>query len=268
MTRAVARGRSRTTVGLILAAAFAIAAALAALGVWQVQRLAWKLDLIERVERNLAASPVAAPGPASWSRVTSPATREYLRVRLTGRFHHDKETHVQAVTELGGGVWVLTPLETREGITVLVNRGFVPPGRRDPKTRAASAVADETTVTGLLRLSEPGGAFLRNNDPEANRWYSRDVAAIASAQGLAGTAPYFVDADATPNPGGWPVGGLTRVRFSNNHLVYALTWFVLALMALVGGGYVLRDALRRPNREPKTGQNRRDPGLRNSANLS
>ena len=87
-------------------------------------------------------------------------------------------------------------------------------------------------MTGLLRITEPDGAFLRSNDPAANRWYSRDVAAIAKARDLGLTAPYFVDADATPNPGGYPVGGLTVVRFPDNHLVYALTWFVLCALTL------------------------------------
>ena len=81
-------------------------------------------------------------------------------------------------------------------------------------------------------MTEPGGGFLRANDPAANRWYSRDVAAIAAARGLGRTAPYFVDADAAPNPGGLPVGGLTVVKFPDNHLVYALTWFALMLLAL------------------------------------
>jgi surfeit locus 1 family protein len=79
-------------------------------------------------------------------------------------------------------------------------------------------------------MSEPGGAFLRNNDPRSDRWYSRDVAAITKARGLARTAPYFIDADASPNPGGYPVGGLTVVAFRNAHLTYALTWFGLAIL--------------------------------------
>ncbi|MGX7876913.1 SURF1 family cytochrome oxidase biogenesis protein [Mesorhizobium sp. ORM6] len=79
-------------------------------------------------------------------------------------------------------------------------------------------------------MSEPGGGFLRNNDAAGNRWYSRDVAAIATARGLTdNVAPYFVDAE-TSGTGGWPRGGLTVVNFRNSHLVYALTWFTLAAM--------------------------------------
>jgi surfeit locus 1 family protein len=92
-----------------------------------------------------------------------------------------------------------------------------------------------------LRLPEPVGGFLRTNDPAANRWYSRDVEAIANARRLGPVAPFFIDADASPDPKAYPVGGLTVVRFSNNHLVYALTWFALAGLCAFAAGRVLLD---------------------------
>lgn len=203
-------------------------AALCALGVWQLERRVWKLALIERVETRAHAAPAAAPGPDAWPQVTA-AGDEYRRVRLDGRFLNDRETSVRASTELGSGYWILTPFRTDQGFTVLVNRGFVPPERRDPATRAATAISGETSVVGLLRMTEPKGGFLRQNVPAQDRWYSRDIAAIAARRGIAVAAPYFVDAEATPGPGQWPRGGLTRLVFPNNHLVYALTWFGLAL---------------------------------------
>ncbi len=208
------------------------------LGTWQVERRAWKLDLIARVDARVHAPAVSAPGPAEWPRVGPDDA--YRHVRLSGTFLHDRETLVQAVTERGGGFWVLTPLRRPDGSLVLVNRGFVPGDRRDPATREPGQVAGETTVTGLLRLTEPKGAFLRSNDPTDDRWYSRDVAAIAAARGLTEVAPYFVDAGATPNPGGLPVGGLTVIAFPNNHLVYAITWYGMALMLAGAMVYVLR----------------------------
>ncbi|MDX3974256.1 SURF1 family protein [Shinella sp.] len=205
-----------------------------ALGTWQVQRLFWKLDLIARVESRVHAEPVPAPGRAEWPAI-SPEKDEYRRVTATGLFQHDKTVLVQAVTERGAGFWVLTPLRLPDESTVVINRGFVPADKRDPAARVASEIAaGPVTVTGLLRISEPGGAFLRSNDPANDRWFSRDVVAIAAAKGLPDGAPYFIDADATPNPGGLPVGGLTVVAFRNSHLVYALTWYALAAMSLVG----------------------------------
>ena len=222
-----AHPRKRPFAGLIALnlVAILVVAGLAGLGTWQIQRRAWKHELIAKVEARVHAAPV--PAPPAGARVTAEADA-YRHVRLTGTYLPERTTLVQAVTVLGGGFWVLTPLRSTEAGTVLVNRGFVPADRRDPSGWAP--VAGETTVTGLLRISEPGGGFLRSNDPVGNRWYSRDVAAIAEARGLTDVAPYFIDADAGTRS--LPVGGLTVVDFPDNHLVYAITWFVLAAMTL------------------------------------
>jgi len=213
------------------------------LGVWQVQRLAWKRELIRQVDARIHAAPVAAPAP---DQTITRQADQYRRVVVSGRFDHSREALVKAVTDLGPGYWVMTPLVTDRGFTVLINRGFVPSERQKPADRAVGQVEGETTVVGLLRLSEPDGGFLRANDPAGDRWFSRDVAGIAESKGLSGSvAPYFIDADATPNPGGWPRGGLTVVRFANSHLIYALTWFGLALMSAAGFVLFAREEKRR-----------------------
>lgn len=221
-----------------------------ALGVWQVQRLAWKNDLVARVAARAHAEPVAAPAPDQWPALQAdPSAHEYRRVRTAGEFLHEKEQLVQAVTDRGAGFWVMAPLRIAGGSVVWVNRGFVPSASQWQTTREAARCTGPATVTGLLRRSEPGGGFLRRNDPAAGRWFSRDVPALAAAAGLppAAVAPYFVDAGAdTPcaTPEG-PVGGLTVLRFANNHLVYALTWFALAAMTVAATVFVARDGARR-----------------------
>ncbi|GAC1552403.1 MAG: SURF1 family protein [Collimonas sp.] len=228
------RSRSRTVLLLLAICGGLLFAGFAALGTWQLKRLQWKLDLIERVEHRVHAPAVAAPGPERWQQINADAD-EYRRVRLTGTFLYALTARVQAVTELGSGFWLLTPLRSADGSVVLVNRGFIPARENDHHDTTDSGGA---VVTGLLRMSEPGGGFLRHNDPAADRWFSRDVQAIAAARGLRQTAPYFVDADATgvikagatPNGQQYPIGGLTVIAFHNNHLVYALTWYALALM--------------------------------------
>lgn len=202
-----------------------VIAGLLSLGVWQLQRRSWKLDLIQRTETMLRSPPVPAPPPSAWRAITT--NDAYRPVTVTGRYRPEADSYTQAATALGGGFWVLTPLDTGR-FTVLVNRGFVPPEQRGKVWAPTGTV----TVTGLLRLSEPGGGFLRSNDPTEDRWYSRDVSAIAARRGLSDVAPYFIDAAATPGKA-WPRGGLTVVSFRNNHLVYALTWFCLA--ALLAG---------------------------------
>lgn len=229
---------------------------LVALGIWQVERRAWKLALIDRVEQRVHAAAEPIPARAAWPAVTA-AGDEYRHVSVSGRFLHDRETLVQAVTEEGPGYWVLTPLQRGDGTLVLVNRGFVPSERRDASTRQDGNPQGQIEITGLLRMTEPKGGFLRDNVPQHNRWYSRDVAAIAAARGLHNVAPFFVDADAGSQSGSGPIGGLTVIRFPNNHLIYALTWFALAFM-LAGRLFVtFRGGLFRRTRfvhEPAGGQ--------------
>ncbi|WP_247657669.1 SURF1 family protein [Aquabacter sp. L1I39] len=217
-----------------------VAAALfSGLGLWQVERRAWKHDLIARVDARIHAPAVPAPGPEAWPHI-SPEASEYLRVTARGRFVPGKVALVQAVTALGPGFWLVVPFETSSGFTVLVNRGYVPGAWKDPAVRTNPEPAGEVTVTGLLRLTEPGGGFLRANDPVGDRWFSRDVAAIAAARNLGPRAPYFIDADATLPPGRFPVGGLTVVTFPDNHLVYALTWFAMALLCVGAAVFLWR----------------------------
>lgn len=240
-------GRPRSAATRMALAAFAVLAfaGFIALGTWQVERRAWKLDLIARVDQRVHAPATDAPARSEWPTVNA-AHDEYTHVRLRGTFLHDKEALVQASTKLGPGFWVLTPLRTADGSIVLVNRGFVPPEARQRTARTAPEPQGDTTVTGLLRLTEPHGGFLRKNDPAADRWFSRDVQAIAAARGLADAAPYFVDAEAAPtqqtatDTPTWPAGGLTVIAFPNSHLVYALTWYGLALMVLGAAWFVWR----------------------------
>lgn len=219
-------GAVKRLVGLVLIGLVVILTT--GLGIWQLERREWKLALISRVEARIHAEPIAAPDLAGASEAGVKAL-EYTRVTASGHFLNDRETLIEAVTALGGGYWVLTPFVTDSGATILINRGYVPFDHKAAASRRDGNSNGPVRITGLLRPSEPKGGFLRSNDPAADRWYSRDVAAIAAARGLSCVEPYFMDADATPNPGGFPVGGLTVINFPNNHLVYAVTWFSMAI---------------------------------------
>lgn len=246
------------------------------LGTWQIQRRAWKLDLIERVEQRVHAPAVPAPGPTAWPFVNA-RSDEYRHVRVKGHYLYEAQSLVQASTELGSGYWVMTPLRREDGTIFMINRGFVPSQARSAIAPAPVNADGMNEVSGLLRLSEPKGGFLRDNDPAAQRWYSRDVPALAQAHGLTNVAPYFIDAAAAPGtdaaagaaaslpadptaaaPAGQPsggsaapeaqamapVGGLTVIRFHNSHMVYALTWYGLALMVLAAAWYTAREERR------------------------
>jgi surfeit locus 1 family protein len=249
--------RSRRARLLAAFGAALLCAGFAALGSWQLQRLQWKRALIAQVDQRVHAAPAAAPSRAAWSGLNKDQD-EYRRLRLSGHFLDASSTLVQASTELGSGYWLLTPFCADDGAIVMVNRGFLAPAAvgtagsgaaRAPDCGQAAGAAG-IAIAGLLRMSEPGGGFLRHNAPAANRWYSRDVAAIGAARGLPRVAPYFLDQDAAPTgspraiPAGAlaaPVGGLTVISFNNNHLVYALTWYAMGLMAAGACAMVLRE---------------------------
>jgi surfeit locus 1 family protein len=226
-------------------ATFTVLAVLLSLGFWQLDRKAWKEDLIARIEARAFGEPEEIPPEGGWE-AWSRAAEEYRRVRVAGTFLHQHEAPVHGLMSAGRGrpvqgFYILTPLRLRDGAIVIVNRGFVPTELRDPGRRPESQPAGEVTVTGLVRAPETRGWFIPENDPGRNVWFVRDPAEIARGKGLARVAPFLIDADATENPGGWPKGGQTRLTVSNNHLQYALTWFGLALaLVAVFGAFAWR----------------------------
>ncbi len=214
---------------------------LTSLGIWQLERRVWKLDLINQVEQRVHAPAVAAPGPVVWTAINA-KDFAYRHIAISGNFLDKPATLVQAVTARGSGFWILSPFQSKNGFVVLVNRGYVPTekARDDWRPDHQSII----NITGLLRMTEPHGGFMRNNDPSGGRWYSRDVAAIAAAQNIDNPAPYFIDADAAKDQNQLPIGGLTVIHFANNHLVYALTWFGMALLLGVASFIVGRNEWR------------------------
>lgn len=234
MSTAIPSGRpwrSLVAPGLVALAAFAV---LLSLGFWQLERRAWKEDLVARIQARAFAEAGAIVPEADWPRWQASAD-EFRRVGLTGTFLHAFETPIYGLApgERGAprqGYYLFTPLRLADGAIVVVNRGFVPLELKESSTRPESQPAGPVSVTGLVRAPEARGWFVPENDPAQNRWFSRDPKTIASARGLDRVAPFYVEADATPNPGGWPKGGQTRLALPNNHLQYALTWFGIALM--------------------------------------
>ena len=203
------------------------------LGIWQMERREWKRDILDRIAANQAAAPVSLDELLSGN----PLRYEYGRVKVGGTFLYDKEFFLAARSLKNKvGHQLVVPLKTDDGRIVLFDRGWIPQERKDPARRAEGQPAGRVELVGIVRRNQERRQFAPENVPDKNVWFHVDVPLM---RGMAGGKPdprldaFFLDADATPNPGGLPIGGQTRLDIPNDHLQYAITWFLLAL-ALAG----------------------------------
>ena len=229
-------------------------AVLIGLGVWQLKRLAWKEGLIAQIETRSTGEPITLKEALAMARKGRDPS--YYRVRVDGRFHHAQELYLYAISNERVGWEVITPLETADGDMVLVDRGFVPDELRDPSSRALGEVENVVTVTGIVQQPESQGLFMPDNEPAANRWFWRDLQGMARSDFPSGTiqvAPFFLEAEKSDVPGGWPEGGQSRLELPNNHLQYAITWFLMAVALLVIYGLYVRSVYR-ADRRPVAGE--------------
>ncbi|XP_030391632.1 surfeit locus protein 1 isoform X2 [Gopherus evgoodei] len=166
---------------------------------------------------------------------------EYRSVKTRGYFDHSKELYVlprslvdpkreareagQLTSNPESGANVITPFYCTDlGITILVNRGFVPKKKVKPETRLKGQIQDEIDLVGVVRLSETRKPFVPENNIEKNRWHYRDLEAMAR---VTGAEPIFIDADFRSTVPGGPIGGQTRVTLRNEHMQYIITWYGL-----------------------------------------
>jgi surfeit locus 1 family protein len=199
------------------------------LGTWQMQRLAWKEGIIRAFSERISADPLTgAPSGRPLEEI------EYRRVRLSGRYINDREMFLAGRTFNGRGGWaILTPFRTDDGALVVVDRGWVPLDRKDPRTRPQSLIEGPTTVEGIIRRPNLRTYFTPENEPDKNLWFSADVEAMARKADLGPVRPYLVEGLRQLIPGGFPVGGEIQVALRNDHLQYAITWYSLAIALVV-----------------------------------
>lgn len=208
---------------------------LISLGIWQLQRLAWKEALIAEISERGAATPVSLDEVLRRQRNGDDI--EFTRVKVDGKFLHSFERYFYMPDpKYGPGFDVYTPFELSGGRgMIFVNRGFVPDALKSPSQRAAGQVSGIATLTGTVRLPETKRLFTPDNDADKNIWFWRDydglVSGVPAVAGNGTRIPLFVAVE-TPAPGGWPKGRVTEVALSNRHFGYALTWFGLAATLL------------------------------------
>jgi len=212
--------------GMILLATVGTAI-LVGLGVWQVQRLAWKTDILAQIERKILAPAIDIP-----AEVTA-ASHDLLPVRGTGRYLGEETIRVLVSQKIyGAGYRLINAFELRDGRKIMVDRGFI-------SVRAALPAVPKGTgqVTGNLQWPQEIDSFTPDNDLAANIWFARDVAKLSEHLQ---TEPIllvlrnssFADDLARPLP-------KMSANIPNDHLNYALTWFSLALIWLGMSGYFL-----------------------------
>jgi surfeit locus 1 family protein len=225
--------------GLFLFALFVVAAlaVLVALGTWQLERRDWKEALIAELDRKLAAPPAVLPPPERWPQLKA-ETDEFRRVVFPAEFTGDEALVYSSGSSLrpdatGPGYWVFAPARLSGGSLVVVNRGFVPEGRQDPATRREGKPSGIVEIVGAMRWPELRGMFTPADEPAKGLWFARDPAAMAAAKNWGNVAPFYLDQEAPPAPGGLPKVGPLKPRLPNNHLQYAVTWYGLALVILI-----------------------------------
>jgi surfeit locus 1 family protein len=226
--------------GVVLPSLFALMAlaTFVALGTWQVERKAWKEALISALERRVSAPPSSLPAQEQWSTL-DPANDEFRRVTFSAAFVPGEEALVYASGSAlrddvsGPGYWVFAVARAPRVGTIVVNRGFVPEGRQDPRSRAAGEPNGPSTMVGAMRWPEPLSSFSPTDRPEQNLWFVRDHRAIATAKGWGEVAPFFVELESPIPPGGLPHPAALKPTLRNEHLQYAITWYGLAIVVIV-----------------------------------
>lgn len=187
------------------------------LGIWQLQRLEWKEGVLAEIDARIGGTPVPLPG------IVDPATDRFLPVVTSGSTG-DTEILVQSSLKLvGPGFRVIAPFQTDDGRPIMVDRGFIRLTDRD-RVRPSTAM----TVTGNLHWPDEQDIFTPDPDIPAGLWFARDVAGMAAALG---TEPVLVVARTTdeavrvvtPLP-------VDSAGIPNDHLQYAVTWFLLAVV--------------------------------------
>ena len=213
-------------------------AVLLGLGTWQLQRKAWKEQLIATLNARLDAPPLPLPPPASWNNLAA-ADMEFRHVAFPATFLPVQGAHVYTTGSSlrgdvsGPGFWVFAPARDPDGAIVMVNRGFVPYGQENTLGGGSFPRSGTVNITGVLRWPEARGMFTPTDKPATNLWFVRDHLAIAAAKGVGPVAPFYVEQETPEPPGGLPRPGKVIPSLPNNHLQYAITWYGLAAVLVI-----------------------------------
>jgi len=232
---------------LVLPSLFALAlfVVLVSLGVWQIERKAWKEGLIATLDARLAAPPVALPPPQSWPSL-DPAADEFRRVKLRVEFPAMSEARLYASGSAirddikQPGYFVFAPARLPDGSEVVINRGYVEDPRPGPETKPSPRPDGPVEIVGVIRFPDKPGWFDTDYSARDQLWFVRDTPDMAARRQWGPVAPFYIDQETPVPPGGVPKPGQLTVHLRNEHLQYAITWFGLALVLVVMFGIWVR----------------------------
>jgi surfeit locus 1 family protein len=211
---------------------------LVGLGTWQLERKTWKEGLIAELETKLSAPATNLPPRERWQSLNA-SQDEFRRVMFPAEFLASEEALVYSSGSplrpdvSGPGYFVFSPARLLGGSLVVVNRGFVPEGKQDPKTRAEGRASGIVEISGVMRWPEQRNPFTPKDAPDKSLWFARDPGAMAAAKNWGNVAPFYVDQEGPPTRGGFPKAGPLKPTLTNNHLQYAVTWYGLAGVMLI-----------------------------------
>jgi surfeit locus 1 family protein len=221
-----------------------------ALGNWQLSRhREVQLDN-EVASARIAEAPIsldlmlASAGPSTDS-------LEYRRASAFGLFDQASEILVRNQVNNGiAGFHVVTPFRFDGGI-ILVNRGWVPLELDTPPVTRAPAPTGEVEVELVLRESQAIPRFGRVEPADDLTVVNRiDLDRLGEQfPDLAPVWAHLVGAGDGPLP--VPIA-LPSFDDNGPHLAYAAQWYLFALIAVVGSGFLIRStatgATRRKNK--------------------
>jgi surfeit locus 1 family protein len=191
-------------------------AILVGLGMWQVNRLAWKEAMLSAIDARVTAAPVALP--ENFEREVN----RFLPVQATGMFGGDRIRVLVSQKKVGPGYRIISPFVVG-GRTIMVDRGFISIADELPVPPAGVV-----TVTGNLHWPEEVDSFTPEPDKKSDIWFARDVDRMAAELGAEPVLLILRSASpATPEIAPLPV---SRAGIPNDHLTYAITWFSLAVI--------------------------------------
>ena len=208
-----------------------IFALLFSFGTWQVKRLFWKEALIERYITQSQSNPIKNPSKLDFSNVN-----EFKSVELSGSFLHKDEVYITGKTYEGNaGFHVITPFNLSNNKIILINRGWVSEGYRNPKKRKFSLVEGQIVLKGIIRFPQKKGYFVPENDGNNGFWFTIKPNEIINFLNLTSNQVinnYYIDALRQGEKLTLPIGVTGKPKLRNQHLSYAVTWYGLALSLL------------------------------------